>query len=766
VSARQDQKTGFELPDADLAWQVRAWGRWVLERAKADLANRYPTVNGEPTVAYLWARTARDRITGGRIPLLKTFWLRRKKGKRSALLPIPKPDGTEVSFQLLTDADMNAPSRLLAEYPHLDKWGVTPESLESFLDVGTMNKAGVWSPFGTGRPGIIALTMDNLRTQGQQNLLGAQMTAVVVESTVPGSKKTAKNYRLPVQQELEAAKVEIEELEAVFEDLPFGLPDEPLPPVGTLGFRIPLYGFKKWRDIFTPRQFLVLGIFLQHTHAAIQKIVSQNVELTTAIGACLCLAIDRLADYSSALCTWHNRADKMRNTFGRFALPMVWDFAEVNPCSNTSGNYTGAIEWISLYIAQALQATRYAKKPTVKAQSAMTVGSESFAVVQTDPPYYGAIPYSDLMDFFYIWLRRSTKELSPEIDANFESILAPKWNTATNDGELIDDESRFGGDKAKSKSNYETGMARAFKASLEYLPENGRIVIVFANKEVDAWETLIAALIQSGAAVSASWPIQTEMTNRTRGISSAALSSSVWIVCRKRLKTAQPGWDSVVLEKMKQSLFGKRDSLGQKNTLEYFFDLGIRGPDFIWAAMGPALEAYSAHPYVKKTDGGMMTVQDFLKEVRKLVLQFSLGELPGFKDLQQQTHGRGDAVALDPVTQYYLLHRAFFSLTPAPAGACILYANACGKTDRELQLVWNVIEQGGKGKKLSAVRKEAVSSQPSAISAKAAGDEELDDGSSESKGNEYRLVDWWERAKKDGLGENRSGGSSVMCTCA
>ena len=140
-------------------------------------------------------------------------------------------------------------------------------------------------------------------------------------------------------------------------------------------------------------------------------------------------------------------------------------------------------------------------------------------LVLTDPPYYDAIPYSDLMDFFYVWLRRTLYGLSPEIDQAFRAELSPKWNHEENDGELIDDESRFGGDKEKSKKNYEDGMAAAFQTKCESLTESGRMVIVFANKEVAAWETLISAVIRGGAVVTASWPIQTEMPNRTRGMS-------------------------------------------------------------------------------------------------------------------------------------------------------------------------------------------------------------------------------------------------------
>jgi hypothetical protein len=266
--------------------------------------------------------------------------------------------------------------------------------------------------------------------------------------------------------------------------------------------------------------------------------------------------------------------------------------------------------------------------------------------------------------------------------------------------------------------------------------------VVFANKEVDAWETLVGALIRGGAVVTASWPIQTEREARTRGQSSAALSSSVWIVCRKRAKTAQAGWEENVLEAMRHTLFDSRETLGDRNILQYYFDLNIRGPDFLWAALGPALEAYSAHPFVKKTAGGMLTVPDFLKEVRRLVLHFALGELPGFKEISQQTQGRGESLELDAVTQYYLLHRAYFGLDAAPAGACIMYAQACGRSVGELGMVWHIIDQGGKSKR----------GRPSNVEL-----QDLDDTSEgESKGNEFKLVSWEERAKREDLGETRN----------
>jgi len=732
------------LPDADLAWQVRAWGRWVLERARQDLSVRYPIIKGEPTVAYLWARTARDPRTAGRIPLLKTFWLCKKKGKRAALLPVPKEDGSGVTFKLLRDDDLSSPQRLIHENPHLQAWEITQETLMDFLRTGTMNRAGVWSPC-SGRPGVIALRMEDLRRQGQQGLLGVQMTVVVAETTQ--GKRTIKTYRLPADEELEAANVDIDDLERVFSDIPFGIPNEPTPIGGGSGasraFSLRRYGLNVWRDLFTPRQLLALATFAKHIRAAVKALSDQECKHAEAVGAYLSVTLDRLADRSSAICSWTIDYDQIRNTFARFALPMCWDLAECVTTAEVSGGYPGQLELIAKYIDSAT-ATGLASCPVnVKRASALADNNKasSLDVVITDPPYYDAIPYSDLMDFFYIWLRRTLSGASPEVDEVFAESLAPKWNRELNDGELIDDESRFDGNREASKRSYEDGMARAFKASCDKLSENGRLVIVFANKSVDAWETLVGALIRGGAVVSASWPIQTEREARARGQASAALSSSVWLVCRKRSEKTRAGWDVQVLERMREILFNPRHALGGRNILQYYFDLGIKGPDFLWAALGPALEAYSEHPFVKKTEGGLMTVPAFLTEVRRLVLQFALGELPGFQDLQAQTQGRGESVELDAVTQYYLLHRSSFGLETTPAGACILYAQGCGKTETELKVVWNIIEQGGQSKK-GRPRKDAEEDE---------GDEE------QSSGNEFQLRGWEERAADEQLGEPHNG---------
>lgn len=725
---------GGTLNDATLAWHVRAWGRWVLERARADLAPRYPEQSGEPTVAYLHARTARDKITTARIPLLKTFWLCKKAGHRIALLPVPLVDRSGVGFRLLGERELANPARVMAENPQLAAWEVTVETLPSFIARGTMNRSGVWCPV-SGRPGLIALTMDDLRRQGQQGLLSTQMTAVVVEATV--GKKTRKRYRLPTDADLLAAGVEQEDLEEVFREIPFGIPDEPLPPVGTLGFRIPLYGFTKWRNLFTPRQLLALGIFVRHTRHAIaelQKLYPDQPEIAEAIGAYLTVTFGRFLNYMSTQCLWASAADEIKQTFSRYAFPITWDFAEASPLAESDRFYQGGLEVGVKALEAVLKATAGRPAPHLNCESSINAVHTGHDVVFTDPPYYNAIPYSDLMDFFFVWQKRILVGFGGEVSKIFTRELTPKWDVDAEDGELIEDESRHGGDRAKAKKAYEDGMAKSFMRACESLTPTGRFVIVFANKDVEAWETLVGAMIKAGCVVTASWPIQTEMPGGFRNFNRASLASSIWLVCRKRAANAGSGWDKTVLDRMHELLFHPREALGGRNILQYYFDLGIRGPDFLWAALGPALEAFSAHSFVKKQAGGTMSVAEFLQQVRRLVLQFSLGELPGFREVSRETNGRGESLDLDSVTQYYLLHRAFFGLDAAPAGACILYANGCGLNETALKLVWQILEQGGP--------RTGVSEE----------DEEDD-----SKGNQYRLLDWRDRAQRDGLGESRAG---------
>jgi hypothetical protein len=345
-------------------------------------------------------------------------------------------------------------------------------------------------------------------------------------------------------------------------------------------------------------------------------------------------------------------------------------------------------------------------------------------IVVTDPPYYDAIPYSDLMDWFYVWLRRCAADFSPAFAQAMAQPIGPKWDNEIQDGELIDDSSRHGGDGAASKKAYEDGMARVFGRCAEQLAANGRIVVVFANKQPEAWETLVASFIKAGFVVEGSWPIQTEQPSRTRGQSSAALASSVWLVGKKRSPAARPGWDNIVLQQMRERIAVK---------LRDFWDAGIRGPDFVWAATGPAMEAYSQHPVVKKANrpNELMSVSEFLRHVRRMVLDFVVGRV-----LSMATGGSQAATEeLDDVTTYYLLHRNDFRMGDAPAGACILYCVSCNLSDRDLVDAFDLLAPSG-GISSDDEEEETVDD-----------DEEMAEGTSST----FKLKPWNKR-KRPGMG--------------
>jgi putative DNA methylase len=373
--------------------------------------------------------------------------------------------------------------------------------------------------------------------------------------------------------------------------------------------------------------------------------------------------------------------------------------------------------------------------------SAIAQHIPSIDLIVTDPPYYDAIPYSDATDFFYVWLRRSLNGVSSDIDEAFYEPVAPKWDAKKRDGELIDDSSRFGGDKTASKKAYEDGMFRAFQACDRALAPDGRMVVVFANKSPDAWETLVSAIIRAGFVVDASWPIQTEMGNRTRALSSAALASSVWLVCRKRPETARPGWDNRVLDEMRENIYTR---------LREYWDAGIRGPDFVWAATGPALEAYSKHPVVKKANepGAVMEVSEFLRAVRRIVVDFVVGRVLSH-------NGEASAISgLDDVTTYYLLHRHDFGMDDAPIGACILYAISCGLSDHDLAERFEILQRTGSHSSdplpVGRGRREAPGEgPPDYLEDETAWDEGEEE--EEGSGSKVRLRPWNKRIRK-GMG--------------
>lgn len=754
------------LLDADLAWHVRAWGHWVLKEARKDLARFYPTYAeyctvkpyhrvpldsdeplklvptneagepqvellnagfdeaylenpknprwvAKPTVAYLWARTVRCKGCRATVPLLKTRWLAKKDNKRVLLTMRPLDDKTGVVFGINHNVQVKGGNA--AQKREYDKK----------IGAGTMSRSGVTCPCcGT------IMTMDDLKLEGMADRLGEVLTAVIADGP------SGKEYRLPTVLDIESARKARECLDDRFAALPYGLPAERIIEDAKRNTWCVTYGVDQWHKLFSARQLLSTATYIDALRHAVESARgTYPADWPEALGVYLAACISRLVDRGSMITTWQTNAEKLGHTFARFALPMAWDYAELQPDADSSGGFVQAVEWVAQVVEHTLSAGDHAPSPTVLRTSAISQQLTDLDVVLTDPPYYDAIGYAVLMDFFYVWLRRALSGLSPAIDAAFFEPLAPKWNHEANDGELIDDASRFGGDKEASKRNYEDGMARAFAACHAALKPNGRLVIVFAHKHPDAWETLVGAIIKAGFVVDGSWPIQTEREARTRSLSSAALSSSVWLVCRKRDPMTRAGWDTQVIKEMESNIVQR---------LRDFWDAGIRGPDFVWAATGPALEAYSRYPAVKKASepGVLMGVDEFLRHVRRIVVDFVVGRV--------LTHGESEAVVgdhpLDDVTTYYLLHRNDFGLKDALAGPCILYMVSCGLSERDLVDQYDLLARGGK----SETEAEEIASGEE-------GDEDEVEAATSGGGGKFKLKPWSARRHRS-LGEDTAAG--------
>lgn len=708
--------------EADLAWHVRAWGHWVLAEARKELAPFYPTyadweplkeghkpyekqpmrlvplkedgtldmdaLNGnlgedylddetnprwvaKPTVAYLWARTVRCKDCGATVPLLKTRWLCKKDKKRVMLTMESLGRGNGVRFGI----EENVPSR----------GGNAGQKREhdKKIGAGTTSRSGVTCPCCE----TIQKTSE-IRMEAEYGRTDQVLVAIAYKDS------SGIGYRLSQKGEHIDHLFADERFQKLCEKYEPFFPTEKTPKGGGKGagraFTLHAYGAKNWQDLHNIRQKLFLSCCIEKTIYSRDSIkeVGYSSEWQEAITSyCSCM-LSRTADYLTKMCIWENGAEEIKHLFMRWALQMTMDYAEANPFCPIDRFYLGGIE-SSRRVLSKLHDDDWSLsvKPNIYNTSAIKGTGEQYDVIVTDPPYYDSIPYSDCMDFFYVWLKRLCPEIAESYRSVFQQELGPKWDNGSNDGELIDDDSRHDKDTQASKVAYEDGMRRAFEQCRRSLADGGRMVVVFANKAPDAWETLTSSLIRAGFVVDGAWPIATEMQGGLRNLNRASLASSVWLVAKKRSDLARPGWDSTVLDEMRTNITGK---------LHNFWDAGIRGPDFVWAATGPALEAYSKHPIVKKADepGKLMTVSDFLVHARRMVVEFVVGQVLSGKD--SATTDLSVADRLDEQTAYYLLHRNDFGMAEAPTGPVILYAVSCGMTDGELVDTWDLLARAGK----------------------------------------------------------------------
>ena len=493
-----------------LATDVGYWGNIVLERAREELAQFYPpdTYRNIP-VAYLWTRTIACSSCHGEMPLLRQYWLARKPSREVALDAVVHQGAKAFDFRIVQGSDI-----LSATSKVTNVRGDT-----KCLLCGQIVKASY------------------IRHASASGKIGATPTAVVVETD------SGKKYRSDTDSDMEAfqaARRQLEGLDAIYDSDLSLIPREPTSS-RTLGMRVTAYGLDEWGKLFNERQLLsliALARIVNETHDAILE-TGQDPTYSKAVTTYLAFVLDRFANTNSTLARLMSSAGAgIIGTFAREALSMVWDYAEANPFGR-SASWSSALEGV---IRPLLVAMPNTPRRTVTIQmrdaTARRTG-EAPAMVLTDPPYYDAIDYAGLSDFFYVWLKRSVGSLYSYL---FDLPLSPKKQQAIMASEKSDPIER---------QRYVTMMAEAFQAMSQSLRPGGLAGVVFAHTNPDAWATLIDGLLGAGLVPDASWPIDTELQNKVSAGNRANLKTSVWMACQKREREGGNAFLSDVTEQMR-----------------------------------------------------------------------------------------------------------------------------------------------------------------------------------------------------------------------
>ena len=606
-----------------LADEVRTWGQWIKEQAEKELAEFYPKdPDGATPIAYLWARTVtcEGPACGAEVPLMRSLWLA-KKSNRSIVLKMFTSDaeerrsGNRIAFVIA--------ERRGKEWVCID----APEGLGSLIgtvvrdvepDKGTVKRGSATCPVcGYSTPVTSVRVQLKARRGGAAD---ARLFCVV--TTRPGQQ--GRYYRVPSQSDLDAIHKVAETLEHRKREHTGGpslVPEEIISLNEIRRVSVPLYGMKTWGDLFTPRQVLALTSLARLAREPHAK-SSEDPDLANAIKTGVALAFSRQANSLASVSRWNIVGEKIEGVFARQAIGMVWDFVEANPFSEATGDFGGALQWVAK-VCEANAAITLSGTVQEATATRHPLSDDMAHCLFTDPPYYDAVPYAHLSEFFFVWLKRILAELHPDL---FSGSTVPK------EGEIVVDRPHGLSTSEKNVAFYESELTKAFAEGRRVLRPSGVGTVVFASKTTASWEAILQAVVDSGWTITGSWPIDTEMESRVSAQGQARLGSSVHLVCRPR--------ENPDGSLRADDIGDWRDALRELPTrihewLPRLADEGVVGADAIFACLGPALEIFSRYSRVEKASGEVVTLREYLEQVWAAVSKEALALV--FKDADTST---------------------------------------------------------------------------------------------------------------------------------
>ena len=592
-----------------LAEELRKAGAEIKRRAERELADLYPAdPDGATPIAYLWARTVRCEAPkcGAEIPLMRSFWLCKKPKRLRALRHrVERPDGVppHVAFEVF---EPDAESEVRAST-------VTRAKATCLCCSAVLPPERVRTQLAAERGGADVIFDEHGNRAG-----GALMTAVVTLQP----DETGRNFRLPTDADYAAvrkAQARVKGILGEWEDSgkngPCPIPDEPTPEGGGSGagraFSLQRYGMLQWGDLFTARQNIALHVLINVVDETRVNYRESHIPISLSVG--------KLVDLANALCRWEPVAECPRNVFAAGRVKPSFDFCEGVPPSESSGSW---IVCINNLIAGLLSVGSLSGSPTCELQKAQEHGlpDEAASVWFTDPPYYDAYPYADLSDAFFVWLKRTLPDYLPLRDPfDPNNALSPKRC------EVVQDETKHEDGRPKDRVWFEEAMAKAFAEGRRVLDVNGVGSVVFAHKTTEGWEALLSGMIRGGWTITGSWPIATEMASRLRARDSAALATSVHLICRPRPDDAPVGdWADVLREL----------PVRVGDWMERLQGEGVRGADLVFACIGPALEIFSRYRTVETAEGRAVGLPEYLEKVWEVVGRTALAQVLGTAEAQ------------------------------------------------------------------------------------------------------------------------------------